>query len=99
MAPDNSSHRKHLSESALGLVGHIAWLRQTSFCMDVIWRFILICIFYQEQGFVLVGKLHKHPVGHEPTASPSTLLQREGIPFELKLIGIKSKDISCIIYQ
>jgi hypothetical protein len=28
-----------------------------------------------------------HPVGHEPMTSPSTLLQREKVLFELKLIG------------
>jgi hypothetical protein len=28
-----------------------------------------------------------HLGGHEPATSPSTFLQREEIPFELKLIG------------
>jgi len=32
-------------------------------------------------------------VGHEPTTSPSTLLQREEVPFELKLIGIANHRI------
>jgi hypothetical protein len=35
----------------------------------------------------LIGKFHTHPVRLELTTSPSTLLQREEVPFELNLIG------------
>lgn len=35
-----------------------------------------------------ICKQHMHPVGHEPTISPSTLLlQGEGASFELEFIG------------
>jgi hypothetical protein len=40
--------------------------------------------------FFLISKLHMHLVGLEPMVSPSTLLQREEVPFELKLIGLES---------
>ena len=33
-----------------------------------------------------IGKLHMHSVGLEHTTSPSTLLQRKEVPFELNLI-------------
>jgi hypothetical protein len=32
-----------------------------------------------------------HPVGNGAISSPSTLLQREEVPFELKLLGYKKK--------
>lgn len=38
-----------------------------------------------------VAKLHMHPVGLEPTTSPSTLIEREEVKFELKLIGTSNQ--------
>jgi hypothetical protein len=55
-------------------------------------------IFYYYYYF-FIGKLHAHPMGLEPTSSPSTLLQREELPFELKLIGFLKNYVvsfSCI---
>jgi hypothetical protein len=45
-------------------------------------------VLYKERFiYLFIGKLHTHLVGLEPTTSSSSLLQREEVPFELKLIG------------
>ena len=49
-------------------------------------KFYLIEVLHDVLFFIC--KQHMHPVGHEPTISPSTLLlQGEGASFELEFIG------------
>lgn len=38
-------------------------------------------------NFFFISKLHTHSVGYERKTSPSTMLYREEVPFELELIG------------
>lgn len=42
-------------------------------------------------------KLHTHPVSLESMTSPSTLLQKEEVPFELKLIGALSRRVLTLL--
>lgn len=48
-------------------------------------------MFGQYDFFFFIGKLHSHPVEHEPMTSLSALLQREEVPLELKLIRSTKK--------
>jgi hypothetical protein len=52
-----------------------------------IWRYLALILTFRKTEnlffYSFIAKLHMQPVGLEATTSPSTLLQREEVKFEL----------------